>query len=184
MGPPETGASKESMPAAPSSSARHRASAGGPVDMSTNAATPAPRSEYATSSTAAGEGSEAIATSAAATASAGVETNAPPTSSPRAGSRSHPTTLWPAATRFRAIGKPIVPRPKNATAAKLYRACFVSISVPNGIRRAGGPLCLMVGTDGSVSLVPDREIGLHRRRLDVRRRHGRRAPRRRPASSR
>ena len=42
IGPPLTGASSESMPAAPSSSASRRASAGGPVDMSTNVATPEP----------------------------------------------------------------------------------------------------------------------------------------------
>lgn len=79
--------------------------------MSTNTRMPAPRISRATSSTARGEGSEVIATSASATASRAVAATGPPSAAARAGSRSQATTACPAATRFLAIGRPIVPRP-------------------------------------------------------------------------
>ena len=108
-GPPLTGASS----AASNSSARRRASAGGPVDMSMSRT---PRgSSAATSSTASGEDSERIASSASSAASAAVAATAAPRAAARVGSRSHATTSWPAASRFLAIGRPIVPRPMKAT---------------------------------------------------------------------
>src|SRR5918999_145668 len=120
VGPPLTGASRDPIPARPSSSASVRASDGGPVDMSMTAKPRgarerSPEGPSTTSSTTAGEGSERNATVAASAASAGVAATVAPRRSARAGSTSTPITSCPAASRLRAIGSPIVPRPMKAT---------------------------------------------------------------------
>jgi len=127
-GPPLTGASS----AASKRSASCRASAGGPVDMSTRKTSRG--SSAATRSTISGAGSERIATSAPSAASAAAAT--PLNSRERSGSTSHPTTSCPAATRCRAIGSPIVPSPMKATLKERSRArCRTSRS-----RDCGRPL--------------------------------------------
>ena len=118
-GPPLTGASRTSSWG--HSTASRRARAGGLVDMSTSsvpASAPSrtPPGPRTASSTAAGEGSER----STASRPTNVVGSSTPSASRRAVSRSRPTTSCPAVTRWRAIGRPIVPRPITATRTAGY----------------------------------------------------------------
>ena len=132
------------MPSRPSSEPSLRASEGGPVDMSTTAnpdRAPArrPADPRTTSSTAAGEGRESKATSQTAAASLGVAATGAPRSAALAGSTSTATSSCPAATRFRAIGRPIVPSPMNATRDMAQTEPEASSLPKAGSRASGRP---------------------------------------------
>ena len=179
-GPPLTGASRTSSSA--HSDASRRASAGGLVDMSARSVPPAapsrtPSAPRTTSSTTAGVGSERRTASAPSAAAAGVDAAEAPSCSRRARSTSQPTTSCPASTRRRAIGSPIVPRPITATrvtaASGELAAEGAEPRVRPAARRDDDPdhelvrarrvgdahlEGLVVGADGVVVLVLDRDV--------------------------
>src|SRR5262245_25226187 len=179
-GPPLTGASSTSSSG--HSAASRRASAGGLVDMSTRsvpdvAPSRTPSAPSTTSSTTPGVGSERRTISASSAAAAGVDAEEAPSRPTRAGSTSQPTRSCPAATRWRAIGRPIVPRPITATRVTPASGELAAERAEPRVRPAARrdddpdhelvrPRCvgdphlerLVVGADGVVVLVLDGDV--------------------------
>src|SRR5829696_8024915 len=115
--PPDTGASTKPMPAAPQRSCRRRTRSGELVERSTTnagggSAVSTPSTPAIAASTSAGAGSDRNTQSAPTAVSAALATGtAPVTAAIASARRSNTRSSCPAATRWRAIGAPIVPTP-------------------------------------------------------------------------